>query len=137
MTFSIWAYLPSSSLLKVRNNLPLDLKRSNSLSIVTKVPVQTSDAQKSYQYKRRTSTNVWQVQTSDQYKRRTGTNVVRVHLWEKTSDLVDFEWTIVLKISNYEFYKIIQFNRYIFATRCCRCFQEQFVDLLLYFQSFL
>ncbi len=52
--------------------------------------VQTSDAQTSDQYKRRTSTNVGLVQTSDQYKRRTGTFI------RKTSDLVDFEWTIVL-----------------------------------------
>ena len=42
--------------------------------------VQTSDAQTSDQYKRRTSTNVGLVQTSDWYKRRTSTNVGRVHL---------------------------------------------------------
>ena len=65
--------------------------------------VQTSDW-----YKRRTSTNVGPVQTSDQYKRLTSTNVGLVQTLEqykcrtgtfikKTSDLVDFEWTIVLK----------------------------------------
>ena len=47
---------------------------------VLKVPVQTSDAQTSDQYKRQTSTNVGLVQTSDWYKRRTSTNVGRVHL---------------------------------------------------------
>ena len=71
-----------------------------------------------YQYKRRTHkrltpqtldstnvrrTNVGPVQTSDQYKRRTGTNVGPVQTSDryiykkKTSDMVDFEWTIVLK----------------------------------------
>ena len=52
---------------------------------------QTSDTHTS------TSTNVGPVQTSDWYKRQTSANVGQVHLQEKTSDLVDFEWTIVLK----------------------------------------
>ena len=33
LNLSLLKYLPSSSLLKIWNNLPLDLKRSNSLSI--------------------------------------------------------------------------------------------------------
>ena len=33
LNMSLLQYLPSSSLLKIWNNLPLDLKRSNSLSI--------------------------------------------------------------------------------------------------------
>ena len=55
---------------------------------------QTSDTHTS------TSTNVGPVQTSDWYKRQTSANVGQVHLQEKTSDLVDFEWTIVLKNMN-------------------------------------
>ena len=78
-------------------------KSSLEVRVVDSVPVWNVG-----QYKRQT------------HKRRTSTNVGQVHLQEKTSDLVDFEWTIVLKMSNYEFYKIIQFNPYIFATRCCR-----------------
>ena len=64
-----------------------------------KVPVQTSDPQtsdftkvgqyKRRTYKRRTGTNVGQLQTSDWDKCRNSTHVRRVHLLGKTSD---FGW---------------------------------------------
>jgi len=88
--FFVWVFfsvpVQTSDATKVGQNKRRTYKRQNDTNVGL---VQTSDW-----YKRWTGTNVGLVQTSDQYKRRTSTNVGpvhvgQVHLQGKTSD---FGW---------------------------------------------